>query len=980
MSLPLYLTPPVVQGHVYGTVEYDPGSDAYLITAEPAVMELAKRVFPGCRTKGERVKFKATTRAVGDLNWLMLRFPLTVRSPERFEADRTRAVEHALRRERNRSPVPITQAPGFTGKLYPYQEEGAGFLVANERCLLADDMGLGKTVTALAALAAAEAFPAIIVVPTNVQRQWSRMAGTFLDLPAPGQPKFNEDPTERGRRLCHIIKGLKPYRLPDTPLTIIHYGLLRGWKDELPERTFKAVVFDEIQELRHTGTDKYSAASLLAGSARYAWGLSGTPIYNYGAEIWTVTNILDFHCLGDRDSFTREWCSGYGSDRVTKPNILGDYLRREGLMIRRRKAEVQDQLPPKRRAVILVDNDESRYNAMIAEAVKLAVGYDQIRDWHQKGLTKRQIEGAARRAAGVAKAPYAGAFVRTLLEAGERVLLYAYHHDVHDTLAEVLKDFRPVQITGRETENAKQAAMDAFESGKTNLVQLSLRSTAGLDRLQGRGSCVVFAELDWSPAVHCLDATTEILTDRGFKGPDEVHVGDLVAAFNLGDGSIRFVPALRKADRLAGPEETFYRVRTKRIDLCVTGQHRLVVRSNRRMGAGRNGPPWGVRQRSEWTVERASELEGVARRFVPTAGHEAAPGVPLSDDELRLIGLFLSDGSFNGRTLTVYQSSHQPWNTDIVRILDGAGMSWQLFKREAPGRIAMNQYHIPAGIQPRWTAGEVARLWDLRISGASYRQIAADLRKTDEAVYRKWRKIARGQMTQPAPEKPRKGWMALAPYLDKNLSPLLETVTAHQLECLIQGLFLGDGAKNGIGVRRITNTNRAMLDRVQSLCVRRGRSANLSQRKAQTTAGNRLYDLYISDATDAYLQVDGEGRFKADPEPATGHRVWCVENEVGTIVIRRNGKVAIVGNSQCEDRLHRIGVDSSLDSILCYYLVSDTGSDETMQEALGLKVGQFVGLMGDQGETERDRAMHGQAVERHLDRIIERLKQRGAHK
>lgn len=79
-------------------------------------------------------------------------------------------------------------------------------------------------------------------------------------------------------------------------------------------------------------------------------------------------------------------------------------------------------------------------------------------------------------------------------------------------------------------------------------------------------------------------------------------------------------------------------------------------------------------------------------------------------------------------------------------------------------------------------------------------------------------------------------------------------------------------------------------------------------------------------------------------------------------------------HAQCEDRLQRMGVDEGLDSILCYYLVSATGSDEVMQEALGLKVGQFVGLMGDEAESEADTAAAEAAAQRHLDRMVERLR------
>lgn len=511
MSIPQYLTEPQLTGRIYGTVTFDPKSESYIIEAEPAVLEMCKRVFPGCRTiNKEQVRFPGTRRLVGELNWLMLRYPLRIINAERFMEDRQQAIDHALRRDRNHVVAPTVTPPTFLGSLFPYQAEAVAFLMANERALLADDMGLGKTVSALGALATTSAFPVLLVVPTNVQRQWQRQAGVFLDLPIHGQQTLDLDSLDRGQRLCHIIKGRKPYDLPWVPIYITHYGLINDWREALTDLNLKAVVFDEIQELRHTGTGKYSAASLISGAARYVWGLSGTPIYNYGKEIWAVLNIIDYHCLGDEESFTREWCIGYGAEQVSKPDVLGDYLRREGLMIRRRKAEVQHQLPPKRRVVHVVNKDDSKYAALIDEAIQLAKGYDDIKDWAQRGQTKRLIEGAARKAAGVAKAPYVADFVRTLLDAGERVLLYAYHHDVHDILADELIPYRPVRITGKETPKEKDESIGAFADGKTNLIQLSLRATAGLDRLQGRGSCVVFAELDWSPAIHT-------------QGEDRVH-------------------------------------------------------------------------------------------------------------------------------------------------------------------------------------------------------------------------------------------------------------------------------------------------------------------------------------------------------------------------------------------------------------------------------------------------------------------------
>jgi SWI/SNF-related matrix-associated actin-dependent regulator 1 of chromatin subfamily A len=495
-DVPQYLQVPTPAATTYGRLERK--DDYYLIdTPHPSVREMAKRVFPGC-ARGSMLKFKATRRAVADLNWLLMRFPLEILNPEHYEADRHRAVAHALRRESCQQLDPATPPATFNGELMPFQAVGVSYLLANERCLLADDMGLGKTVTGLAGLATGSLWPAVIVVPANVQRQWRRQIGAFLRIVPDGE--LFADPT--GQEVAVILKGLKPYKLPRRHIYIIHYGLLRGWRDALLELKPKAVIFDEVQELRHTGTIKYSVASELAGAADKVWGLSGTPIYNYGGEIWSVLNILDYHCLGDYDSFSREWCSGYGTSIVAKPDVLSDYLLREGLMLRRLKKDVQDQLPPKRRVVITIDHDEDVYARLIAETRQLATQYEQTQDWHAKGQLALQIDGSSRRATGVSKAPHVGAFIRTLLEAGEKPLIYAWHHDVHDAIAAELKDYKLARITGMETQAQKDKAVGDFAAGHVDAVQLSLRATAGLDGLQGRGTCVVFVELDWSPAIH----------------------------------------------------------------------------------------------------------------------------------------------------------------------------------------------------------------------------------------------------------------------------------------------------------------------------------------------------------------------------------------------------------------------------------------------------------------------------------------------
>ena len=490
-DFPAYLRDVPPDQPAYGTLSYNRRSKCWTIKAEPCVTELAKRLFPGCDGRGRGVaRFTAHRRIVGELNWLMQRYPLEIKEADRvrWESALDEAREYAVRREQARTQPETAEPPKetFSGELLPFQKQGLAFLLASRRCLLADEMGLGKTVQALAFLAASSAYPAVLVVPPHLIRNWQRELERFL--------------SPDGRLRVHVIRGLKPYPLPEADVYIIHYLLLRGWKDVLPEQGFRTVIFDEIQELRHNGTSKYSAASLLSEACENAIGLSGTPIYNQGGEIWNVVNILDFHFLGDWESFSREWCYGYNSAVVAKPELLGEHLRREGLMLRRLKSDVLTELAPKRRLVQEIDWDDAVYRELmkpVAEQLNLLRATD---DPGRRALIEDAICQRERQATGLAKAPFVCAFVRALLEAGEKVLLMAHHHAVMDLYKRELKAFRPGFITGRETDRQKDEAAARFMEGRIDLLCVSLRSASGLN-LQ-RATCVVFGELDWSPAVH----------------------------------------------------------------------------------------------------------------------------------------------------------------------------------------------------------------------------------------------------------------------------------------------------------------------------------------------------------------------------------------------------------------------------------------------------------------------------------------------
>lgn len=358
-----------------------------------------------------------------------------------------------------------------------------------------------NTCCAIAALTDPSTRPALVVTMTHLTHQWRAELSKFapslkVHVIKKGTPY---DVTTRGPGGTFNVNA----RFPD--VLVINYHKLAGWADVLA-KVIKGLVFDEVQELRRDGSKKQAGAIHLSQSVTFRLGLSATPIYNYGSEIYNVMNVLRPDALGERAEFLREWCSGaYREDkaRITDPKAFGTYAREQGLMIRRTRADVGRELKSLTKIPYQIDADPKALNEVADAASELArlvlqdgvSGFDKLR-------ASEELTWKLRQATGIAKAPYVAEFVRLLVESGERVLLYGWHRLVYDIWAERLKDLKPVFYTGSESPRQKEKAKQAFVSGESSVFIMSLRAGAGLDGLQWTCRTVVFGELDWSPKVH----------------------------------------------------------------------------------------------------------------------------------------------------------------------------------------------------------------------------------------------------------------------------------------------------------------------------------------------------------------------------------------------------------------------------------------------------------------------------------------------
>lgn len=486
----------------YGKVKLGDGD--FYVEAEPHVMARLKRLFPKINKSivGE-VRLAGTTENARDLEWFCDRYALDF-TDEAF----TKMSEWAKAFDRNEAELSMFlrgdyKPPEITGMATPpreYQAFATALYLRKKSLLLADDLGLGKTCTSIASFTEPATLPAIVVTMTHLQRQWAREIAKFMPQLKPHI--IREGKVYDLKRV--IIDGRDERKKDSADIVIITYHKLTGWADYL-SLWGNSIIFDECQELRKTDSLKYVASKGIADNMQYRMGLTATPIYNYGGEMFNLLNVIAPGSVGDQQEFYREWCEGRDDKaRIKEPRVFGSYLRDNAIMLRRTRADVKRELPPVTKTVHEIDTDRRALDDIKDAAHELAKILVAPTESHkgQKMHAAEELSNVVRQATGLAKAPHVAEFVRLLVESGEKVVLVGWHRAVYQVWKSRLHDLRVGMYTGSESATEKDAVARSFIGGELDVLILSLRSGAGLDGLQTISRTMVFGELDWSPAVH----------------------------------------------------------------------------------------------------------------------------------------------------------------------------------------------------------------------------------------------------------------------------------------------------------------------------------------------------------------------------------------------------------------------------------------------------------------------------------------------
>jgi len=249
----------------------------------------------------------------------------------------------ADRQNRNMDVEEVDIPDTVTATLRTYQKEGVNwlrFLEKNQFCgILADEMGLGKTLQTLTWICMERTntelrdLPVLIVCPTSLVENWIDEGEKFT----PGLTFLNLTGTDRKKRWPEVNQ---------VDVVVTSYAIMRRDIEQFIQHEFSLVALDEAQHIKNRSTQNAVAAKQLVGRHRLV--LTGTPVENSVADLWSIMDFLMPGYLGGHEHFRTNYelpIQNGGAPAEDAQRRLRKKL--HPFLLRRLKKDVAKDLPPK---------------------------------------------------------------------------------------------------------------------------------------------------------------------------------------------------------------------------------------------------------------------------------------------------------------------------------------------------------------------------------------------------------------------------------------------------------------------------------------------------------------------------------------------------------------------------------------------------------------------------------------------------------
>ncbi|XP_037257304.1 lymphoid-specific helicase isoform X2 [Falco rusticolus] len=307
------------------------------------------------------------------------------------------AVRHSAKqfldpvRKFNGQPVPFQQPKIFTGGVMRwYQVEGMEWLRMlwenGINGILADEMGLGKTIQCIATIALmverGVPGPFLVCGPLSTLPNWMSEFKRFTpEIPL----MLYHGAQQERRKLVRKIHG-RQGSLQIHPVVITSFEIAMRDRNVLQHCFWKYLIVDEGHRIKNMNCRLIRELKQFNADNKLL--LTGTPLQNNLAELWSLLNFLLPDVFDDLKSF-ESWF-----DITTITETAEDIIAKEReqnilhmlhqiltpFLLRRLKSDVALEVPPKREVVVyapLTKKQETFYTAIVNRTIRNLLGNNE---------------------------------------------------------------------------------------------------------------------------------------------------------------------------------------------------------------------------------------------------------------------------------------------------------------------------------------------------------------------------------------------------------------------------------------------------------------------------------------------------------------------------------------------------------------------------------------------------------------------------
>ncbi|WP_127500151.1 DEAD/DEAH box helicase [Actinoplanes solisilvae] len=423
--------------------------------------------------------------------------------------------------------TPVPTPPTFQGSLRPYQERGLSWLHFLSRLglggILADDMGLGKTAQTLSLLLAERAAadgpvaPTLLVCPMSLVSNWHKEAARFA--PSLRVYVHHGGTRQRGEDFDAAVQ--------QADLVVTTYGTATRDLETLKSVQWGRIACDEAQAIKNSSTRQAQAVRAVPARTRLA--LTGTPVENHLAELWSIMDFCNPGMLGPMKRFRRRFQEPI---EVRQDEDAAAALKRATgpFVLRRLKTDktIISDLPEKNEMKVwctLTPEQATLYQAVVEDMIEAISGSEGIqrRGNVLAAMTKLKqvcnhpahlLKDGSRLPARSGKLARLEELAEEIIEDGDKALIFTQYAEWGSLLQPYLAAHldRPVLwLHGGLSKAKRDELVDRFQTDDEPMLFLLSLKAAGTGLNLTAANHVVHFDRWWNPAVE------NQATDRAFR-------------------------------------------------------------------------------------------------------------------------------------------------------------------------------------------------------------------------------------------------------------------------------------------------------------------------------------------------------------------------------------------------------------------------------------------------------------------------------